>query len=295
MIKISHIINPFNVDAASDLYTAQPVTFKTMNTAREFAEGKISVKLYSAHFPEDKDFVPDYFIKTRDMTRSILDINSFKKKKKLPLIKEILDKLYESSDAEYFIYTNSDIALQPYFYVTIKNIIGREYDAFTINRRTISKEYKIDQLMSMYADIGEPHPGHDCFVFKRSLYPRFNLGAACIGADWIGRVLITNLICHSEIFKVFKDMHLTFHIGDDRSWKAPIYNDYDNHNKNELHKILLGYKSMGLLKDKPLVNKFLYQIEGPPSKPISSAQKLSYFKEKMKKVMFRWISTNNAK
>ena len=81
----------------------------------------------------------------------------------------------------------------------------------------------MDRVMTMYAEVGEPHPGHDCFVFKRSLFPKFKLGTACIGAGRFGKVLITNLICHSDKFKVFKDKHLTFHLGDDRSHKVQVY------------------------------------------------------------------------
>ncbi len=263
MIKISHIINPVLADESSDLFEAQPVTFKTMSAAREFAKNLVGVTLYSAQYPEDRAIVPEGFKLTPDLERSVSDIGTFVKDRKLPLIKDILDRLYESTDAEYLIYTNADIALQPCFYITVKNIIESGFDAFTINRRTISKEHSTDQLESMYAEVGHPHPGHDCFVFKRSLYPKFNLGKACIGANWIGRVLISNLICHSEHFDIFKDLHLRFHLGDDRRWKVPDYADYDKHNENELHKILSDFKQKGLFSNKPMVESFLHHIEKP--------------------------------
>lgn len=261
MQTLAHIINPVNTNETSDLFIAQPITFETMRIARKYARNQVDVNFFSAQYREDRAMLPEGFTITPDLERSVLDIATFKKKRKLPLIKDILDRLYAATDAEYLIYTNVDISLMPHFYVALNNIIEKGYDAFTVNRRTISKKYKIKQLASMYAETGEPHPGHDCFVFKRSLYPNFNLGSACIGANWVGRVLITNLICHSEQLEIFKDMHLTFHIGDDQSWRVSEYSDYDKHNESQLHKILLDYKASGLFNGKPLVEEFLQYIE----------------------------------
>jgi hypothetical protein len=262
MRKIAHIINPIIVNESSDLFVAQPITFETMRIAQEFARGHVDVALYSAQYPEDRPIVPGWFQMTPDLARSILDIVSFHKKRKLPLIKDILDRLYDASDAEYFIYTNVDIALMPYFYVAINKIIETGYDSFVINRRTISKEYiNTDHLYLMFSQAGEKHPGYDCFVFKRDFYPRFKTGTACVGANWIGRVLITNVICYSTKFDVFEDLHLTFHIGDDRSWKTKENLDYDEYNETELHKILIEYKQKGLFHNKPFVDGFLRDIE----------------------------------
>ncbi|MBW2661425.1 MAG: hypothetical protein JRD93_05425 [Deltaproteobacteria bacterium] len=292
-MRIAHIINPVIVGESSDLFVAQPITFETMRIAQEFARGHVDVALYSAQYPEDRSIVPEWFQITPDLDRSIFEIRSFYKKRKLPLIKDILDRLYDASDADYFIYTNVDIALMPHFYVAVNKIIETGYDAFVINRRTISQEYtNVDQLYLMFSQAGEKHPGYDCFVFKRDFYPGFNTGAACVGANWIGRVLITNLICHSTKFDVFEDLHLTFHIGDDRNWKVQIYKDYDKHNENELHNILLEYKSHNLLQDKPLVESFLQQIESPDSSPTPKPHKsklppLSLIEAKLKKLINR--------
>ncbi len=261
MVSIAHIINPVKVSSVSDLYCAQPVTFESIRRARSFAKHEVSVNNFTAQFNEDRPFVPSDFTATPDLDRSILDLGSFQKERKLPLLCDILDRLYTAADAEYLVYTNVDIALMPSFYTTVAHIINNGYDAFTINRRTISKEFKPEQLTAMYAEIGEPHPGHDCFVFKKELYPKFNVGTACIGANWIGRVLLTNLICYARAFDIFKCLHLTFHLGDDRSWKTHDYADYDNHNERELLAILKNHESAGKLKGKLLVNDFLQCIE----------------------------------
>jgi len=238
-LKIAHIINPLIVDESSDLYVAQPITFETMKRAKESAKNKVDVELFVAFYPEDKGIVPDYFKKTKPLDQSILDIGKFDHKKKLPLIKDILDRLYERSTADYFIYTNVDIALNPGFYLFVREMIHRGYDGFVINRRTISKHYnRIDQIPEMAAEKGEKHPGYDCFIFRRAIYPEYILGSACIGANWIGKVIISNVITFANRFRLFEDEHVTFHIGDDRSWKNDKLDDYHQHNETELNKVL---------------------------------------------------------
>jgi len=263
MKTIGHIINPVIVDKSSDLYKAQPITFETMRIARDFALNGVEVRLLTAQYPEDRALIPEWFQPTPDLERSILDIGTFHKKRKLPLLVDILDRLYTAApEADYLIYTNVDIGLMPYFYTAVNHMAEMEYDAFVINRRTIGKEhYHVQDLDLMYCEIGEKHPGYDCFVFKKSLYPRFKLGTACVGANWIGRVLIANLICNSNNFRIFDNSHLTFHLGDDRSWQNPDLNDLHEHNDKELHKILLGYEAEKLFQDKPLVQRFLQDIE----------------------------------
>lgn len=292
MIKFGHIINPVVVNKSSDLFEAQPVTFESLKAAREFARGRVAVELFSAQYPEDRVLVPEGFKLTPDLNRSVLDIAEFSSKRKLPLITDILNRLYEASEADYFIYTNVDIAVMPYFYVVVNNIIESGYDAFTINRRTISNEHNVDRVMTMYAEVGEPHPGHDCFVFKRSLYPKFKLGTACIGTGRIGKVLITNLTCHSDRFKVFKDKHLTFHLGKDQKWRIPDYKEYINHNEQELYSILLKFKAAGLLNGKPLVNRFLRKIERKNQNAKAKISRAIYdfvlfLKKKLKKIIVK--------
>jgi hypothetical protein len=255
MLKIAHIINPVKVDKSSDLYLAQPITFETMRVARNFVEKKLDVSLYSAQLEEDEDFVPDFFIKTKNLERSVLDLGTFGIKRKLPLLKDILDRLYHASNADYFIYTNADIGLMPYFYLTIHSIISQGYDAFVINRRTIPDTYRqVNEIYLMYAQIGESHIGHDCFVFKREVYPGFKLGNVCIGIRLVGRVLLWNLVAYSRRFKEFKNLHLTFHLGQNKPWKNPGLKDYYDFNKNEARKVLqsldLKHGFIGLLQEK---------------------------------------------
>ena len=210
-----------------------------MRRAKDFVAHKVDVTLYSAHYPEDINIVPDDFVSVKPLTRSVMDVGQFEKQRKLPLIADIFDRLYESSDAEYLIYTNSDIALKPNFYAAVDDIIQQGYDAFIINRRTIPNKYrKVDEIPLMYEEFGEPHPGYDCFVFKRNDYAKFRLRNICIGINYVGLALLKNLECHANKFRVFDDLHLTFHIGNDKPWKKDEYKDYRKHNEYEYNKVL---------------------------------------------------------
>jgi len=215
MIRIAHIINPVIVKPSSDLYYAQPITFETMRRAKAYAEPQVSVTLYSTQYPEDHPLVPDDFVKTPDLSRSVLDVNSFDKPRKLPLIADIIAALYQATDADYLVYTNVDIAVMPQFYETIAAFIKQgKHDALIINRRRVSSTYtRLDQIPQVQSDIGLPHPGFDCFVFHRSLYPQFTLSTICVGIPFIGIALAHNLFAHASNLKFLHNQHLTIHIG----------------------------------------------------------------------------------
>jgi hypothetical protein len=263
MTSIAHIINPVMVANTSDLVIAQPITFETMKTAKEFSS-EVNVNLYAVQLYNEPPLpLPGEFITLPGLQRSICDIKTFKQQRKLPLIKDILDSLYEASDAEYMIYTNVDIALQPYFYSTVSHLIKQGYDAFIINRRTITEKFKtINKIPRMLAEVGEKHQGWDCFIFPRAIYPRFQLGDTIIGAGWFGRVMITNMACFAKQFTVFEDLHLTFHIGNDKVWQDPQWDDYLEHNKNECRQILMDFdQKYGPFDRTKLPGRFFLQLE----------------------------------
>jgi hypothetical protein len=235
MVRIAHIIHPVIVDETSDLVVAQPITLETMRLSKEMARDTSNVSLYAVQYhDEERIRLPDCFIRTPDLTRSIADIKTFKTRKKLALIGDILDALYNTSRADYFIYTNVDIALMPGFYLFVTAMIERGHDAFVINRRTISDHHTlIKEIPFMYAEIGEPHKGYDCFIFKRDVYPRYRLGNICIGTAWIGRILLANMLANASRFREFRKEHLTFHIGDPCPWRGEEFADYLQENLGE--------------------------------------------------------------
>ena len=252
MIKLAHIINPVNAPEGSELNRVQPVTFESIRRAKAFADTGIAVELYAVAYQEDLPAMPESFERLDDLDRSVLDYSTFTKKKKLPLIGDILRRLYDWTDSEWLIYTNADICLMPQFYSTVSAMIAEGHDAMLITRRRISKKYdSIAQLPMMYSELGGPHPGYDCFVFHRSLLDSFILDHICIGVPFIEVTLLHNFIAFAKNLKHVDDLHLTFHIG--MEVMPPIDQEYYVYNRSI-------YESKILPKLKPLldINKFPY-------------------------------------
>lgn len=259
-LTFAHIVNPVAVNESSDLFVAQPVTFETMKTAAEAAGNHVRVELYTASYPEDDAVVPGGFTRLPPLEKSILDMGTFKKQKKLPRLKDILDRLAAQSTADYFIYTNVDIAVFPEFYNEAAKVVKKGYDAFVFNRRTIGSRYSevkdIPLMIDEAKTAGKTHPGYDCFIFKREAYKQYVLGDACIGVNWIGRVLIANIMAFSTKFKVFEDPCLTFHIGDERVWLNRDYDDYARFNENQLIAVLETLTGLPKIKHKRKLEEF---------------------------------------
>ncbi len=233
-----------------------------MRIAQRQAAGQVAVELLAVGYLEDQPVMPDGFYVQPVLTRSVLDVATFQKQRKLPLLKDILESLYDGSDADYLIYTNVDIGLQSDFYLAVQQTINQGFDAFVINRRTISNRYStVEQLPQMWAESGAAHRGWDCFVFPRLLFPQFELGNICVGMPRVGLALVANLVAFGRSFFEFKDAHLTFHIGDDRRHNNPAYADYGDHNTRELMKnISILEMETGSFGRKTIPGSFLWRM-----------------------------------
>jgi hypothetical protein len=207
LIKIAHIINPVKVTESSDLYNAQPITFKSIIDAKQYAATNIQIVLYTTQFEEDRDIIPTGFKLLSNLTKSILDINPNFKGKKLPLIKDIFEKFNEVEDVDYLIYTNVDIALMPYFYDLVIDYINDGHDAIIINRRRLSKHYSSpNELHLMYADLGKSHPGFDCFIFK--LLILLSVLYSIIGSRLFIPLVVSQESTHSLKLKFFPNLFI---------------------------------------------------------------------------------------
>jgi hypothetical protein len=253
------VINPAKVGPDSSLHVAQPITFESLRVAQEFAASHgVDVDLCAANFPDDDDIVPEFFRCRKHLTRSVLDLGKFKIERKLPLIADILEGARSTSTAAHIIYTNVDIAVQPYFYTSIDETLRRGIDACMITRRTLKREYTSpSQLAEMYADEGVEHPGDDCFIFSRAALAKFDLGDACIGIKFVARILAFNLILNAQRFEHFRNLHLTFHIGDDRVWDDEKFADYTAHNERVLRRIAGENRERAAKIDNPLLARWV--------------------------------------
>lgn len=233
-----HLINPVCVPPDNQLYHAQQVTFKAIENAWH-SRGNLRVQLRTAQYQEDHRIIPPFFSPTPDLTRSVLDTASFILERKLPFLNDVLERILKYSSAEYAIFTNVDIIPSPDFYVEINALIESGHTAFSINRRTVAKfPNSPDRLDEILAQDGKPHPGHDCFIFPRELIERFFVGRIIVGAPWIGFILLAHIACHGGNTKVFEDLYLTRHLGDDVEWLGKEHLQYRNHNSVEAAWIL---------------------------------------------------------
>lgn len=231
MIKLAHIINPVNVTKFSDLQIAQPITFESMRLAKEFSDNKDSITLCTTQYEEDHQIIPDFFHKCSNLSRSVLDVNPKLSQRKLPLINDILDKLSELPDHDYYLYTNVDIALMPHFYDAVFHYINAGHDAIVINRRRLSKKYtSVSELPLMFSDMGKSHPGFDCFVFKKELLQQFELDQICVGISFLEVTLVHNIFSFAKKPLFVPNAHLTFHIGMDVLVNRD--NEFYRHNKS---------------------------------------------------------------
>ena len=190
------------------------------------------IDLLTAQYPEDRVIIPPLFTQTNDLERSVADLGSFSVNRKLPLIGDLIERLYTGSTAPYLIYTNVDIILHPSFYQEVATRIRTGLDAFIINRRRVPGHYRtVEELPEIYQLRGSPHPGFDCFIFHRSLCPKFNFGRVCVGIPFIEMIFSQNLFCHAQRFALFDRDRLTFHVGMEIFKKRDP--EYLNFNKEE--------------------------------------------------------------
>ena len=241
-LHFAHIINTVSPADNASLERVQANTMKTMVVASESAKNKVVVDLLSAQYEDARNFLPAEIKATTDLTTSAADQKELGTNKRLPLIREILSRLEESSDATHFIYTNLDICLMPFFYESVAGYIEKGHDAMVINRRRISDSFIEEKNLSeAFAESGKKHPGFDCFVFSRALLKKFVLKDIYISTPPAGTDLFHNIFAFGENPVLLTDKHLTFHIGMElvKDWGSPLLN---KHNQSEFSKMLKELK-----------------------------------------------------
>jgi len=208
-------VNPVKVPERHELYTAQPITFASIDNAKNFTtKSNVEIVVASTQYSEDKTVIPINILQLSDLTRTVNDINANLSSRKFPLIQDILNKSKEVEGTDYLIYTNIDIGLMPYFYNTIIGYIEKGHDAIIVNKRRLVADYNnVNQLPDIYADAGKSHPGFDCFIFKSELLEKFVLNDICVGVPFLGVSMFHNLVAHSQNPLIITNAHLTFHIG----------------------------------------------------------------------------------
>lgn len=233
--RICHVLNTVGPSAPDSLREVQALTLASIEYALGNLPDSVAVEVRAAHFSEDPIPAP-WIVDAVRLDRSVLDFGVFSVPRRLPLLGDVLDAA--ETDTDLTIFTNIDIAVQPLFYAAITDLHGRGFDAFTVNRRTLHPPARMPGLAGLSTMLGVAHPGTDCFVFESQLLERIDVGHLCLGAPLVGRILLQNLVLHAEAFREFADLHMTYHLGDDRLWDDDRYLEYEIHNEEAYTEVM---------------------------------------------------------
>lgn len=176
-----HIINPFPCPENSEHGIASKITYESLRIAAEEAQKSgVQVEVNAVVLPDEEAAIKPPARFAGYLDRTVQDIRPMSPKRLFPLIADILQTGARASECDYLIFSNMDIAVQPDFYVQLREIVEKRFDPgtpFTIYRRNISSHYsRIEQLPEMYQQPGQIAYGYDCFVFPKSYVSQLDLG-----------------------------------------------------------------------------------------------------------------------
>ena len=237
-LRLMHVVNLYRGDG-DRLGAVQEKTVESMRAAARFAQLQVEglvVDFVAVHAADDAGIIPDDFESAPSLTRDAREVVDTDEQRALPFVFDLLQHADQAAtDAEFVVFTNSDICLTPGFYIAVARMLSLGYETIVINRRTVPGVGADDPNAELAAaDIGESHPGHDCFVFRRSRIAEFSPNLACVGAGYVMRGLVYNLVANAEQALFLTEAHLTYHFGNDRPWVAPVMRPYLWHNKGQL-------------------------------------------------------------
>lgn len=247
-MRLAHVINLYNCKQGSEAELVQRITIKTMKVAKAASIPAVTIDLCAALYEEDLNCLPTGFVATPLLERSIQDFVKSSDKRRLPIMHEILQKVTDLIDADYYIYTNADIHVYRDFYNFVTQCVAGGIDGMAINRvnlpssingKNLLADFSIEQLLDEKKIF--PHPGVDCIVFARTTFQNWQASHICIGYPPVGAYLLDEVEKNCKNFKWLKYVKKTFHIGIEREelaewkkWKdSPIW----RFNHAELEKI----------------------------------------------------------
>jgi hypothetical protein len=245
-VRFTHVVNPYRCQSEQEM-AVQQLTFETIRNAVRIAAPFVKVRCVCVTNQDDLDLVPADFIAARPLTRTVLDVATFRVRRALPLIFDILDHGIGVADdppeipgcEDFIIFTNMDIHLQPHFYLVILEFIRAGYDMIDVHRRTIPQYSPLAaQLPVMFSEEGIHHGGLDCITFPRRKYQAFVRNNACVGMSLVMKGILVNCTMQAKRFLVLANARLTFHLGNERAWAAPLFGDYESFNRSEFLSVM---------------------------------------------------------
>ncbi len=240
MNSFAHIINPVTGEENPELFATQQTTFKSILKSRSYSKD-LDIKLYCcSFFGSDITQIPNDFSSLPKLSRNISSLA--KTKKTNPILSDILQEASKNCDSDYFIFTNLDIGLMPYFYEGVNYYVSLGHDAIIVNRRRIKSRFNTgNNLEAIYSEVGKTHTGYDCFIIKKSVLQKFIFKNIAIGVPPAGNDVFYNIFAFADKPVLFTEKHLTFHIGMEleKEWGDK---EILKHNYKEFHELLKELK-----------------------------------------------------
>lgn len=239
MYHFLHVLNPYACAPDGEAYLVQQRTLESLAAAAAFADGVVRVSFVIRADPADAALpagvagLPNRI--ERPLARFACDLKSFEVPRRLPVLSDLLDLELPSDDRAFVVYTNMDICTSPFFYTECVRMLKDGADCMVINRRTVDKGYLERPLNEGFVAESTRHPGHDCFVMPASFLARIRPPDTILGIGFVFRpLLLACILHHGRRFVEHADAYLTMHFGDDMEWKNPRFNDYLEHNRDQL-------------------------------------------------------------
>jgi hypothetical protein len=138
----------------------------------------------------------------------------------LPLVASILH--YVPVDADWVIFSNSDIHLIDSAYKFIGDQIEASAGAISINRVTLPANQlgaKLDTVKNLLRS-PDPHPGSDLFCFPRSAIEQFVFDNIFLGSPPVAKIVMTNLSLACGGVRIIEGSGVSYHFGDARGWES---------------------------------------------------------------------------
>ena len=239
-MRLLHVVNPVGEKLPQAvLVAAQRLSFQSQYIASEASFKGLQLEWMAVLDKRDANCVlPPFYTHRHFLRRYVGDMTEAILPRRLPLIGDIMQAALEV-EADFYLYTNIDICLQPHFYAFLLPYLQRGYQGLIINRRRIPKyfDWPYEALSAYSSRYGRSHPGYDCFVCSRLVAERLFFSTICVGIPFIGVSFAHNLFAHARPWRLFENEDLTFHLG------MEVYNAlayaYYKHNRNAFFKEVL--------------------------------------------------------
>jgi hypothetical protein len=138
----------------------------------------------------------------------------------LPLVANILH--YVPVDADWVIFSNSDIHLIDSGYKFIEDQIEASEGAISINRVTLPAHQlgaKLDAVKRLLRS-PVPHPGSDLFCFPRTSIEQLVFDNVFLGSPPVAKIFMTNLSLACGGVRIIEQSGVSYHFGDSRGWES---------------------------------------------------------------------------